>query len=342
MLRGGDGALRVLIDARVLSEPALAERGVGRYTSCLLAALVAEGDLDIVELRDPRRPPAPARLAEGWDHVLMARDARHADADVVHSPSIDGASIRTGVPLVVTLHDLAPLKDPSHYLRTGLKHRLRYRAVQRATRVIVPSQAVADDALALLAVAAVVVPEAPAPAFRRVEAPLPPGLPERFLLWVGGLDPPDPRKGLGPLVELVAAGDGLPLVLAGRTDAAGRALERPGRVFLAGRLSDPDLAALYSAAEAFVFPSMDEGYGLPPVEALACGTPVAAYAAGALPETLIGATGVELVPPGAAAALLEAAETLAGSEASPPPRTWRDVARETHAVYVQAAARRRS
>ena len=249
------------------------------------------------------------------------------------------------MPYVVTLHDLVPLKRRGEQLRSGLKHRLRYAAVRRATRAIVPSRAVAEDAQRLIGVdpaRVAVVHEAAAPSLRRVDEPRAAlerlELPERFLVWVGTLDPPDPRKGLDALAAEVARGDGLPLVLAGRAGPAARRLARPGRVLLAGRVSDAELAALLSAAEALVFPSLDEGFGLPPLEALACGTPVAAYAAGALPEVLDGAQGVRLVEPGDARGLLEAAAALAGSPVPGPTRTWADVARETWAVYEEALA----
>jgi glycosyltransferase involved in cell wall biosynthesis len=312
--------MRVALDLRVLDEPALAERGIGRYASELAAALPAEG----VEVADLRR---------------VAR--RRAGADVLHSPSIDRVSIRPGLPYVVTLHDLAPLKYPDRYLRTGLRHRLRYHAVKRATRVIVPSQAVAEDAKELLGLSRVdVVPEGAAAGLGPVSAPR--GLlerlrlPDRFLLWVGGLDPPDPRKGIDALVERAAAGGCPPVVLAGRPDAATERRAVPGRVVLTGRVSDEELAALYSAADALVLPSEDEGFGLTPHEALACGTPVAAYAIPALVETLDGNPAVRLVTPGDLDALIASAEELAGSRAAPPGRTWADVARETVAAYQRA------
>lgn len=332
--------MRVALDVRVLADPALAERGIGRYTSELAAALAAEG-LDVAELRDLRRPWAPARVAEGWDHVLLGRDARRAGAQLLHSPSIDGATIRPGLPSVVTLHDLTPLKHSERYLRTGLKHRLRYAAVKRATRVIVPAHAVAEEAERLLGVTCVdVVPYAPSGAFRPVAAPR--GLlarlrlPERFLLWVGGLDPPDPRKGIELLARHAATADAPPLVLAGRHDAASARLAVDGRVVLAGRVEDDELAALYSAADALVLPSEDEGFGLTPQEALACGTPVAAYAVPALAESLGANPAVRLVTPGDLDALLAAARELAGTEAAAPVRTWADVARDTIAVYQRA------
>jgi glycosyltransferase involved in cell wall biosynthesis len=306
--------MKVALDLRVLRDRATAERGIGRYTSELAAALAAEG-VELVK----------------------------ADADVRHSPSIDRVTIRPRLPYVVTLHDLVPLKHPDRYLRTGLRHRLRYAAVKRAARVIVPSRAVADDAANLLGIEHVdVVPEAPAAVFRPITAPR--GfltrlrLPDRFLLWVGGLDPPDPRKGVEPLARRAADGKCPPLVLAGRHDAETERFAVRGRVLLTGRVSDEELAALYSAADALVLPSEEEGFGLTPHEALACGTPVAAYAAPALRETLDGNPGVRLVPPGELDGLLAAAAELAGYEAIAPPRTWGDVARETLAVYERAIA----
>ena len=319
--------MRVAFDARALEARALAERGIGRYASSLLAALLA-ADRPVVPLRGLR----PGRLAAA---------VRRARADLVHQPAVDHASLRPGAPLVVTLHDLAPLKHPGLYLRTGLRFRARYAAVKRAARVIVPSAVVADDAERLLGIATDridVIAEAPAPVFRPVADPraslarLP--LPERFMLWVGGLDPPDPRKGLPELARLAAPD--LPLVIAGRLGPEGAALARPGAVIPVGRLGDGELAALYSAADVFVFPSSDEGFGLPPLEALACGTPVAAFAAGALPDTLADAEGARLVDPGDMAALLTAAIDLAGTTGSAPPRTWTDVAAETWTAYESA------
>ena len=338
--------MRVAFDARVLADPGIAGGGIGRYASCLLEALAADHERDLAVLRSLRRPPAPERLREGWEHLLLARDVRRTGADVLHSPSVDLVSLRPGTALVVTLHDLVPLKQPERYLRTGLKHRLRYLAVKRAVRVIVPARSVARDAERLLGLdpqQVELVPYAPAPSF----CPVPDArsvlgrleLPERFLVWVGGMDPPDPRKGVEALAAAVRHGDGLPLVLAGRAEPRARGLAAPGRVHVVGRLSDPELAALLTAAEALVFPSEDEGYGLPPVEALACGTPVAAYAAGSLAELLEDRPGAALLEPGDLEGLLAAAEALAGTQAPVFGRTWADVAEETWKVYERAAGR---
>ena len=103
------------------SRPAKETHGIARYCRCLLAALQSSG-ADIVETHKPR------------------------NCDVYHSPWIDGAMLRPPVPMVVTLHDLIPLKRRGEYLRSGLRFRLRYLAVQRASRVIVPTHVVAADA----------------------------------------------------------------------------------------------------------------------------------------------------------------------------------------------------
>jgi glycosyltransferase involved in cell wall biosynthesis len=335
--------MRVAFDARVLEHPQLAERGIGRYTRSLLDALEAS-ERAVIPLRGLRRPPAPVRVAELLEHPLLARDVRRTGADVLHSPSIDFATTRPGVPYVVTVHDLVPLKQPERYLRTGLKHRLRYAAVKRATRVIAPTRAVASDCERLLAIEPdriEVVAEAPAPAFhpvadsKRIVGRF--NLPDEFVLWVGGLDPPDPRKGLDDLAATARSRSGLPLVLAGRISARAAELAVPGRVILVGRVSDDELAAIYSAATALVLPSEDEGFGLTAIEALACGTPVAAFAIDPMQELHSGSNDVKLVEPGNHTGLLEAAESLRGQRASAPSRTWSDVASDTWAVYESAA-----
>jgi alpha-1,3-rhamnosyl/mannosyltransferase len=304
--------VRIAYDSR----PAGDVRGIGRYARCLLSAL---------------RETAP----EG---AVVVETHRPRGVTVYHSPWIDGAKLRSRVPQVVTLHDLVPLKRRDEYLRTGLRFRLRYLAVRRATRLIVPTQAVARDAIEHLSVSPeriAVIPEAPAPAMRprphdEVEAVRERfGLPRDYLLWVGGLEHPDPRK---RIPELAAAPRDLPLVLAGPVGPWAR--ELPG-VTLTGRVTDDELAALYTGARALVFPSDDEGFGLPPVEALACGTPVVASDVPALREVL--GDRATLVTPGDVVKLVAAATHAARPAPSPPAWTWEDAAQATWMVYEAAA-----
>jgi alpha-1,3-rhamnosyl/mannosyltransferase len=296
------------------SRPAGDDRGIGRYARCLLEAL-----------RDADR-----------GEIVEAHDARHCD--VFHSPWIDGALLRSPVPMVVTLHDLVPLKRRGEYLRSGLRFKLRYLAVQRAVRVIVPTRAVAEDAVKVLGIPRdriAVIAEAPAPTFapRRSDEVAAVrdrfGLPEQYLLWVGGLRTPDPRKRVAALARAKRT---MPLVLVGAT---GRWARELSDVTLTGSVTDEDLAAIYSGAHAFVFPSDDEGFGLPPIEALACGTPVAACDVPALREVLDGRAALTDVDD--LDGLIAAAEASRRPAPSPPPWTWEDAAGSTWDVYAETA-----
>ena len=300
--------MRVAYDSR----PAGDQLGIGRYADSLLDAL-RRGGREIVESHHPH------------------------GVDVYHAPWIDGALLRTPVPMVVTVHDLVPLKRPGEYLRAGLRFRLRSLAVQRATRVIVPTETVAADAERALGIGAdhiVVVPEAPAPVFgprshgevAAVRERF--GLPADYLLWVGDMRIPDPRKRVAALSRTPRS---LPLVLVG--PAARWARELPGAL-VTGPVGDDDLAAIYTGARALVFPSDEEGFGLPPLEALACGTPVAACRAPGVTDVLDGL--VALTPLGDLDALVAAAQRLRRPAPPPPPWSWDDAAAATWEVYEGA------
>jgi glycosyltransferase involved in cell wall biosynthesis len=297
------------------SRPARDLRGIGRYSRCLLSALQeSPGHGEIVESHDPRR------------------------CDVFHSPWLDGALLRSPVPMVVTLHDLIPLKRRGEYLRTGLRFKLRYLAVQRAVRVIVPTRAVADDAIHELEIPAdriEVIGEAAAPAFRpRPEEEVAAvreqyELPDEYLLWVGGMSNPEPRKRVAALAK---AKRSMPLVLVGQHSHWARELSD---VTLTGVVDDEELAAIYTGAHALVFPSDDEGFGLPPVEALACGTPVVASDVPAMREVLAGRA--ELYDIADLDGLVDAAERASRPAPAPSSFTWSDAAEATWQVYADAA-----
>jgi glycosyltransferase involved in cell wall biosynthesis len=297
------------------SRPAKDWRGVGRYARSLLAALRELGRGEIVETHEPRP----------------------RNSDVYHSPWIDGALLRAPVPMVVTLHDLVPLKRRGEYLRSGLRFKLRYLAVQRAVRVIVPTHAVADDAINVLEIPAdriSVIGEAVAPVLhRRSEAEVAAvreqyALPDDYLLWVGGMRTPDPRKRVAALARAKRT---MPLVLVGQTGRWARELPD---VILTGAVDDDQLAAIYTGAHALVFPSDDEGFGLPPIEALACGTPVAASDVPALREVLDGRAALTAVDD--LDGLMVSAESLRRPAPAPPAWSWADAAEATWEVYEQA------
>jgi glycosyltransferase involved in cell wall biosynthesis len=125
----------------------------------------------------------------------------------------------------------------------------------------------------------------------------------------------------------------MPLVLVG---PASRWAEELPAVTVTGEVSDDELAAIYTGAHALVFPSDEEGFGLPPVEALACGTPVVACDVPALREVLDGRATLAAVDD--IDGLLAAAESARRPAPAPPPWTWRDAAEATWEVYAEAIA----
>jgi glycosyltransferase involved in cell wall biosynthesis len=301
--------MRVAFDSR----PAKDTRGLGRYSRCLLTALREAGRGEVIEARNPRR------------------------CEVYHSPWVDGALLRCPVPMVVTVHDVIALKRAGEILRSGLRRKLRYLAVQRAVRVIVPTQAVADDAEHVLAIPReriTVVPKAPAPSlFRRsddevlaVRSRL--RLPSHYLLWVGPLQTPVPSKRIAALARVKRS---MPLVLVG---ASARWAHELPDVTLTGHVTDEELSAIYTGAHAFVFPSEDDGFGLAPVEALACGTPVVATDCPAVREVL--GDRIQLYELGDLDGLIAAAQSASRPAPKPPPWTWHDAAAATWDVYADA------
>lgn len=307
--------MRVAFDSRPSSETG----GIGRYARSLLCALrstKAESS-EIVETHRPRH------------------------TDVFHAPWMQGAILRSPCPMVVTLHDLAALKRRSEHLRMACMPHLRHLAVQRAARVIVPTKAVATDAVAGLGLderRISIIPEAPDPAFYQRDAAHVCavqkrfGLPKSYLLWVGSMQRPDPRK---PIAKLVATRREMPLVLVG---CAGPWTRELSGVTLTGKVSDDELAAIYSGAHALLLPSAEEGFGLPAVEALACGAPVAAFDLPALREVLHDRA--TLVEPGDMEGLVQAAQGLRRPAPKPPRWSWEDAGRATWQVYHQAFASR--
>jgi glycosyltransferase involved in cell wall biosynthesis len=311
--------MKVAFDTRPLSNP----HGVGRYSRCLLQALheTAGAGEELLETQHP------------------SSVSRSRGADAFHSPWMSGAMLHSPCPMVVTIHGLASMRRPSEHLRSGLRLRLRRLAVLRAAAVIVPTHAVADEAVEHLGLERrriEVIPEAADTAMyprgaQEVEAARKRyGLPREYLVWVGGLQHPDPSR---HVAELAAAPRELPLVLVGSTRPWAHELPN---VILTGRVGDAQLAAIYSGARALVLPSEGEGFGLPAVEALACGTPVVAFASPALREALCDRAA--FVAPGDIAGLIERAQSARRPAPEPLPWSWQDSARATWDVYARALA----
>lgn len=259
----------------------------------------------VVELRRPRRG-AFLVDAPAWRLALH----RHR-VDVLHLPAW-GVPRGLPVPVVATGHDATPLRflsPPGAWQRRRLVMALR--SLRRATVVHAVSEHARDELARFAGVPSErirVVHNGVGPPFSAAPAP---SAPPRHLLYVGGLDP---HKNVALLVEMLtlqAARTLPPLVIVGqpvpdRGPLAAAAAS--GRLRFEGAASDEALAELYRRALALLLPSRNEGFGLPALEAMACGCPVVAAAAGALPE-VCGDAAI-LLSPDSPRAWLEAAASL--------------------------------
>ena len=255
--------------------------------------------------------------------------------DVLHSPSFLMPLMRGRQRHLLSVHDMTFFSMPQ--VHTKLRGSAQFRAavarsIRRADRIVVPAQAVCNDLLALLpdvsAEKVYVTPYGVHERFSPAEADEVSaqvrrlGLPEAYLLYLGTIEP---RKNLEPLLDAYSmlvreerASEHL--VLAGRlgwnVDSLLRRLdshELRGRVHLLGYVREEDVPWLYRGARVFVYPSLYEGFGFPPLEAMACGTPVVAARGSALEENLTGAA--ELVPVEDAGALKVAISGLLNDRA---------------------------
>lgn len=310
----------------------------------------------------PTAHPA-ARIA--WEQALAPLELARRGVDVVHGPGW-AVPLASRTPSVVTLHDLSFYLFPHLFgqfnrLYLGLIARLSCR---RAAAVIAVSEATARDAERLLGVPRArlrVVHNGVAARFR----PLPPdevaafrlarGLPDRFILHLGTLEP---RKNLATLIRAFARlrrERSVPhkLVLAGGRgwlyDELFRLVDSLGlrdEVLFTGFISGDEKPRWYNAAAVFSYPSLYEGFGLPPLEAMACGIPVVASDTSSLPE-VVGDAGI-MVPPRDEAALANAlwvalsdegrhAEMVARGRERAAALTWERAAAATLAVYREAA-----
>jgi glycosyltransferase involved in cell wall biosynthesis len=261
-----------------------------------------------------------------WEQIELPLRALRLGADVLHVPGGTPGPFLSPVPTVMTVHDLAPTRDPAllpHARSRWYWGRLVPRAARRAAAVLVPSAATGRDVVALarvrqarVHVARWGVPLAldDASAAPASEVRWTYELPESYVLYVGTIDR---RKDyptllaalerLGPEIHLVVAGT----LIAGRTDFPERVarLGLGDRVRVLGYVPERDLPGLYRGAAVFVYPSFYEGFGLPVLEAMACGTPVVTYRTTSLPE-VAGDAAMLLDPPVDAETLADALDRV--------------------------------
>ncbi|MGH9346074.1 MAG: glycosyltransferase family 4 protein [Vicinamibacterales bacterium] len=314
-------SLRVGFDARSLASPAA---GVRRYASALLSALVALGEVEMIALGgDPAAlPPGVAHVEApphpptnlGWSLVGLPRAAKRSAIDVLHAPAYT-APLWGTPPVVLTIHDVSYARRPEWYpYRRDLARRAFYRRSARTATVIVTDSCFsAGEIVAAYGVPRERIVVAPLGVDRRFSPAGPAGaceLPQEiagpFLLHVGDLHE---RRNLATLVEAVVAArrhfggaSAVSLVLAGLDRGVGDALGTMAAgagmadaVTMLGPVSEELLLSLYRCASALVYPSLYEGFGLPVLEAMACGTPVIASRAASIPEVL-GDAGILLDP----------------------------------------------
>jgi glycosyltransferase involved in cell wall biosynthesis len=282
------------------------------------------------------------------------------DATLFHATEHLLPSLRR-VPTVLTVHDLIFRHLPEHHkpLNRWYLNATMPLYCRRADRIIAVSQATRRDLIAAYDVPAekiTVVPEAAAPRFQ----PQPPEtvarirakhrLPEDFVLYVGTIEP---RKNLIRLLEawaaLYEAHEAPPLVIVGKhgwlsDDFYAALAKNPchDAVRFTGYVEDEELPAIFAAATVFAFPSLYEGFGLPPLEAMACGAPVLCSNTSSLPE-VVGDAALTVEPTDTEALraglrrLLSDAELRAELRARGFERaaqfSWDRAARETLAVY---------
>ncbi len=299
-----------------------------------------------------------------WEQLCAPFHLERDKIDVVHG-TVNVVPIVSGRPTVVTVHDLAFLRYPEQY--PGFKQRylssMTRRSVEHADRVIAVSTNTRSDVIHFYKVEpdrVVVVPNGLDPSMKSVEDP---GaltafrrkheLPEQFILFLGTLQP---RKNLIALMRAWARLDPttrLPLVVVGAQgwmyepilDEA-RALGVAGEIVFKGFAESRDLPYWYSASTIFVYPSLYEGFGMPVVEAMACGAPVIASNTSSLPE--VAGDAAILVDPSNIGAIGDAIQALTDQEnlrrsmrergfVQASQFSWHRTARETASVYEQAA-----
>jgi glycosyltransferase involved in cell wall biosynthesis len=348
--------------------------GVGRYIYYLLQALAERGDRDgtryTVFCHDAPRPGDPARgpltrfVTSRLDTIEPKKRIPYEQAvlpwllpgrvDLLHAP-VNVVPLLAAVPAVVTVHDLAFMAMPERFLPAKRRYLETFTrlTMRKARHVIADSAHTRADLITLLGVPPERVTAVPLGVNRDFHPPdeeartlfrARENLPGRYLLYLGTLEP---RKNLVALVRAYARlrkrGLEWPLVLAGGKgwlyEDIFRAVEEEGlaeHVRFPGYVRYEDQPLWYGCATLFVYPSTYEGFGLPVLEAMACGAPVVASNASSLPEAAGDAA--LLVDPHDEEALAAAVERLAGDGALRADLAARGLARAALFPWSRTAA----
>jgi glycosyltransferase involved in cell wall biosynthesis len=347
----------VAVDGSGLARP---WAGVGTYTTEILRALAAERPGSRFTVFTAAEPPlrlpaiafhAPPAVRLIGRHLLWPARLRRLRAHLYFGPAGLLPLGDVGMPSVLTAHDMAIYRNPRWFPgRQTLSVRLVVpRSMRRASAIVAVSASTARDLAELFGVDAErqeVVPEGvasrfqPLPGERLEEVRLRYRLPRRFLLFVSTIEP---RKNLQTLLDAwERMRDRPPLVVAGGwgwrcEDVRGR-IERLGSdVRVLGPVSPADLPGLYNLATCLAHPAWYEGFGLTPLEAMACGTPVVASSASSLPE-VVGDAGL-LVDPADVEGWTDALERVCGDLELLATLRRRGVLRAAEFTWARAAQR---
>jgi glycosyltransferase involved in cell wall biosynthesis len=361
-----NGHSRVVLDARTASDHF---PGIGRYVTSLSRALLTVApELPLVllyqigagatrlALPDAERiacPGSPFSVRQQWS---VRRCLRQAGAHLYHSAYYLMPYL-PGVPTILTCYDLIPLVHPGYYTSW---QRLVFRvahgfALRAACHVLAISETTKADLVARLGLRPehiTVTPLAAGARFRPQTGEQITAvrrkyhLPDRYILYVGSNKP---HKNLLRLVQAYdqvkrrQPQESTALVIAGRWDPRyaeakiqAQKLGITDATFFLGSIADGDLPALYSGATLFVFPSQYEGFGLPLLEAMACGVPVACANASSLPE--VAEDAAALFDPNDTEAITATLETLLPDADRRAELAQRSLRRASHFSWQKTAA----
>ena len=335
--------MKAAMDATPLT---LSSGGLRRYTEELVTALRAEFPLDSFhlvsdQLGGVRRNPLQRR----WWLLGLPLELVRRGYGVFHGTDFSVPYLPV-CPSVMTVHDLSPWRRPEWHPGAG-RVRRRTPVLLRlglATTVITPTEAVRKEVVEHFGLApgrVFAIHEAASEQMRPAEPH-----PGRYFLFVGTIEPRKNVPGLIASWRVVRQRHpDVKLLIAGRTRADAPAIPPEPGLELVGEVPDADLPALYSGAIALVYPSSYEGFGLPVVEAMQCGTAVIASDTAALVEVSGGAAlhaGVDQLPQ-AMSLLVENPEERQRRREQSLQRarafSWRQTARKTMEVYVEAIRR---
>ena len=354
------------------------QSGVGTYAASLLEHLTQLTSDTLVPLAHRPLPMAGAPPILGyssflrvnktvWMQTVLPGQLARLGIDVCHFTNNVG-SVWTPCPSVVTIHDMTLWLYPEYHGKARLisMRPIIPPAARHAAAIITVSESAKRDIVKILGLPTEkvhVIHEAPAPHFQRI--PLGPrldavrrqhDLPERFILYVGTIEP---RKNLVRLLQAFAqlrekGRRGWSLVLVGQRGwhddvvfETAEQLELGDAIRFLGYVSPETLVALYNLADIAAFPSMYEGFGLPVVEAMVCGVPVVTSARGSLAE--VAGDAAEFIDPLEVDSIADGIERLmtdrewhaelrARGLARATQFSWEQAARETLNVYALAAA----